>query len=85
MLVLQNTERSIYFLLFDRKVIVRSIPTLHIYIYIYIVSIYIGESLNRPGITLGRLATCHDHGGWICDSETGSSAMLLFGALSVSG
>ena len=57
----------------------------YIYIYIYIVSIYIGESLNRPGITLGRLATCHDHGGWICDSETGSSAMLLFGALSVSG
>ena len=43
-LVLQNTERSIYFWLFDRKVIVRSIrgniPTLHththIYIYIYI-------------------------------------------------
>ena len=54
----------------------------HTHIYIYI---YIGESLNRPGITLGRLATCHDHGGWICDSETGSSAMLLFGALSVSG
>ena len=48
------------------------------------VGIYIGESLIGPGITLGRLATCHDRG-WICDSETGSSAMLLFGALRVSG
>ena len=46
------------------------------------VSIYIGESLIGPGITLGTLATCHDHGGWVCESETVSSVMHLFGVLS---